>query len=210
MKQKMNSPQICSIDALLQKELIIPSYQRPYKWTDKNIIDLIFDIQKSIEDNRKYSKFNYRVGTILLHKNGKNQFEIVDGQQRVLSFLLLKLYLEPTFTCSLLKIKFVNKTTQKNLHENFKTICEWFSSAAEDEKNNFNDALKNILEVVVITVDKISEAFQLFDSQNSRGKALYPHDLLKAYHLREIHDKYEVTPFCWTGLVNIVNCMHIH
>ena len=23
-------------------------------------------------------------------------------------------------------------------------------------------------------------------------------------------DKFEVTPFCWTGLVNIVNCMHIH
>ena len=20
----------------------------------------------------------------------------------------------------------------------------------------------------------------------------------------------EVTPFCWTGLVNIVNCMHVH
>lgn len=46
--------------------------------------------------------------------------------------------------------------------------------------------------MVVITVDKISEAFQLFDSQNTRGRALYPHDLLKAYHLREIHDKYEM------------------
>ena len=53
-------------------------------------------------------------------------------------------------------------------------------------------ALKEILEVVVITVNKISEAFQLFDSQNTRGRALYPHDLLNAYHLREIHDKYEM------------------
>lgn len=44
----------------------------------------------------------------------------------------------------------------------------------------------------MITVDKIDEAFQLFDSQNTRGRALYPHDLLKAYHLREIHDKYEM------------------
>lgn len=32
----------------------------------------------------------------------------------------------------------------------------------------------------------MSEAFQLFDSQNTRGKALDPHDLLKAYHLREM------------------------
>ena len=116
----------------------------------------------------------------------------MDGQQRVLSFLLLKLYLDPSFVCSLLNIEFANKVTQRNLHENFKTICEWFSSAAKDDRSNFNNALKNILEVVVVTVDKISEAFQLFDSQNSRGKALYPHDLLKAYHLREIHDKYEM------------------
>ena len=26
----------------------------------------------------------------------------------------------------------------------------------------------------------------MFDSQNSRGKPLYPHDLLKAFHLREM------------------------
>lgn len=44
----------------------------------------------------------------------------------------------------------------------------------------------------MITVNRIDEAFQLFDSQNTRGRALYPHDLLKAYHLREIHDKYEM------------------
>lgn len=40
--------------------------------------------------------------------------------------------------------------------------------------------------MIVITVDEESEAFQLFDSQNSRGKALYTHDLLKAYHLRKM------------------------
>ena len=34
----------------------------------------------------------------------------------------------------------------------------------------------------------VSEAFQFFDSQNARGKALYPHDLLKAYHLREMNN----------------------
>ena len=46
--------------------------------------------------------------------------------------------------------------------------------------------MKDILEVVIIYVDKESEAFQLFDSQNTRGRALDPHDLLKAYHLREM------------------------
>ena len=32
---------------------------------------------------------------------------------------------------------------------------------------------------------RLAEAFQLFDSQNNRGKSLEPHDLLKAYHLRK-------------------------
>ena len=35
-------------------------------------------------------------------------------------------------------------------------------------------------------MSKLDEAFQLFDSSNNRGKALYPTDLLKAYHLREL------------------------
>lgn len=192
MNLKKNIPQIRSIDKLLEMSLIIPDYQRPYKWTDKNITDLILDTQKSIEESRKYTDFKYRIGTVILHKNKNNEYEIVDGQQRILSFLLLKLYLQSNFKCYLLKIKFSNKVTLKNLHDNYTTIREWFSSVDDEGKKKFNHALKNILEVVVITVNKIDEAFQLFDSQNTRGRALYPHDLLKAYHLREIHDKYEM------------------
>ena len=189
----MNSkPHIWSIDKLLGNNLIIPDYQRPYKWTGKNITELILDIQKSIEESQKYANFKYRIGTVILHIIKNNEYEIVDGQQRILSFILLKLYLDPKFTCNLLKTKFLNKVTQKNLHDNYTTIREWFSSIDDTEKAIFNDALKSILEVVVITVGKIDEAFQLFDSQNTRGRALYPHDLLKAYHLREIHDKYEM------------------
>lgn len=45
--------------------------------------------------------------------------------------------------------------------------------------------------MVTVTLIDISEAFQFFDSQNSRGRDLEPHDLLKAYHLREFvpHDE---------------------
>lgn len=42
--------------------------------------------------------------------------------------------------------------------------------------------------MVLIKLNEISEAFQFFDSQNARGKELEPHDLLKAYHLREMND----------------------
>ena len=119
-------------------------------------------------------------------------FDIVDGQQRIISLVLLKQYLDPDFTCSILKKDFANKITQTNIHNNYLFIWEWFSLKSEDSKSKFINALNDILEAVVVSVNKVSEAFQLFDSQNTRGRALYPHDLLKAYHLREIHDKYEM------------------
>ena len=75
-----SNPRILSIDKLLGMNLIIPDYQRPYKWTAKNITELILDIQKSIEESRKYAEFKYRVGTVILYKNEKNEYEIVDGQ----------------------------------------------------------------------------------------------------------------------------------
>lgn len=63
MRLKNNIPQIWSIDKLLKANLVIPNYQRPYKWTDKNIVELLLDIQKSMEESRKYANFKYRIGT---------------------------------------------------------------------------------------------------------------------------------------------------
>lgn len=191
----MSEARILSVEELLKLNLVIPSYQRPYKWTEKNIRELILDIQKGIEDANKYPNFKYRVGTVILHANteeGKLTYDIVDGQQRILSFLLLKLCLSPNFTCSLLSAKFSDKVTLGNLHSNSDRIREWCSSVDVGVKEAFDKALSEVLEVVVLTVNERSEAFQLFDSQNTRGRELYPHDLLKAYHLREIHDKYDM------------------
>ena len=190
-RKDRDKPKIWSVDDLLAQKIVIPSYQRPYKWTEKNITELILDIQKSIEDGKKYSNFKYRVGTVILYReSGTELYEVVDGQQRLLSFLLLKLCLDPNFKCELLSTKFSDKVTKQNLHDNAQYIREWFSSVDDATKAAFNKALGDTLEIVVLTVNELSEAFQLFDSQNTRGRELYPHDLLKAYHLREIHDKY--------------------
>lgn len=189
----MSEARILSVEELLKLNLVIPSYQRPYKWTEKNIRELILDIQKGIEDAKKYPNFKYRVGTVILYQeNDTKPYEIVDGQQRILSFLLLKLCLSPNFTCSLLSATFSDKVTLGNLHSNSDRIREWCSSVDDGVKEAFDKALSEVLEVVVLTVGELSEAFQLFDSQNTRGRELYPHDLLKAYHLREIYDKYDM------------------
>ncbi len=175
-----------NIKKLLEMNLDIPTYQRPYKWDRRNMADLLNDIGTALGDAV------YRIGTIILHKNA-DKLDIVDGQQRIISLVLLARYLEPSFDCSILKKGFTNKVSQANIQDNYRFITEWFSLKKDDEKEKYRDALENVLEVVVITVDKVTEAFQLFDSQNTRGKELDPHDLLKAYHLREMkNEPYEM------------------
>lgn len=179
--------EIKSINELLKMDLNIPDYQRPYKWTIRNIEDLLSDITNAISDAERYrSGFKYRIGTIIVHINEDGGYDIVDGQQRIISLAMLKLFLEPEYVCSILDKEFSNKVTQSNIHDNYTFIREWFSLKSEDVRKAFIQAFEEILEVVVISVENVSEAFQLFDSQNARGKALDPHDLLKAYHLREM------------------------
>ena len=179
--------EIKSIDELLDMNLDIPNYQRPYKWSIQNIQDLLNDITNAITDSEKYrNNFKYRIGTIILHKSYYNCFDIVDGQQRIISLVLIKQCVCPKFSCSILEKDFSNKITQSNIHKNYSFIREWFSLKNDETKNSIIRAFESVLQVVIVCVNKVTEAFQLFDSQNTRGKALDPHDLLKAYHLREM------------------------
>lgn len=181
--QTGNFAEVISITELLKKKLNIPNYQRPYKWGVQNIEELLKDINVAIEDYDKYGgQFKYRIGTIILHKKSDGNFDIIDGQQRIISLLLIYLCLKPEENFSISDHQFTNKITQANIHENYMFIARWLKG----DKDNFIKAFDDILEVVVLNVKKESEAFQLFDSQNARGKALDPHDLLKAYHLREM------------------------
>lgn len=200
MTGTLDQPQIVSIKDLLEENLNIPNYQRPYKWGVRNIQTLLNDIEEAIAEAGKYSQdeYKYRIGTIILHKDkdkdkeGKDIFNIVDGQQRTISFVLICKYLGlkgrrgTNLGDSILNVNFVHQESRNNIFNNYKFIEEWFGQKGDSVKDAFEKAMTDTLEVVTICVSDISEAFQLFDSQNSRGKALDPHHLLKAYHLREM------------------------
>jgi uncharacterized protein with ParB-like and HNH nuclease domain len=174
-------------DLISTNNLAIPDYQRPYKWDSKNVEELLTDISRAIDESQKHKDgFKYRIGTILIHKAQDGKLYIVDGQQRIISTVLICLCLNPSFHSDFTDLSFSDDISKRNIHDNYMFIRQWFTLKGDDEQARFLDALKDVIEVIVITVEEESEAFQLFDSQNSRGKALYPHDLLKAYHLREM------------------------
>lgn len=192
MSCNQNRIDIISVSECLQLNFSIPEYQRPYKWSVQSIDDMLWDINNSVQQSFSYSNYKYRIGTIILHKTD-DVLNVVDGQQRLISLTLISKYLDHDYDNAILRNTFYDKITQKHIHDNYIHIKEWFSLRDKDIKESFKKAFLDILELVVIQVGRESEAFQLFDSQNTRGRALDPHDLLKAFHLREMqNDKYEM------------------
>lgn len=181
--------------------LAIPEYQRPYKWTARNAIQLLDDILEARNSNKEV----YRVGTLILHRE-KNQelYNIVDGQQRIITFslLLLSLYEMVDNSKEKRKIDFLNQQvfnntySRHNIPNNLNAFRRRLHKSTDGDNNvehiidmkRLRNFIEQQCELIVVITDDVSEAFQFFDSQNARGKALYPHDLLKAYHLREMSD----------------------
>lgn len=159
--------------------LSIPDYQRPYTWKAKNVVQLLDDIMK-------FSIYpEYRIGTIILHNNGKT-LDIVDGQQRIITSLLIARYLDEEKKNNIISIKIPeHHRTIENVINNDKTIKDYLEL---NEKNLeiIKDYFLTNCTMQVMILENLDEAFQLFDSSNNRGKALYPTDLLKAFHLREL------------------------
>lgn len=70
-----------------EKALVVPAYQRPFCWTDKQIEVLVQDL---ITHYARYSKdktCRYSLGTVVCHQ--REALEVLDGQQRLTSIDIL-------------------------------------------------------------------------------------------------------------------------
>ena len=170
-------------ELLKEGDLRIPSYQRPYKWNRKHIRNLFYDLRDAM------GKKEYQIGSVILHEN--DGYDIVDGQQRLISISLFLHLLDNLENYKgakqLLSAAVFGELSCYHASENYN---EWENLTQLVGENQAKDICNFLLEncsVSVITMPqkRLSEAFQLFDSQNNRGKSLEPHDLLKAYHLRK-------------------------
>lgn len=65
---------------------VIPEYQRSYSWTISQCDKLWQDIESFIESN---GDDNYFFGTVIVDCSNRNEFSLIDGQQRTTTFLLL-------------------------------------------------------------------------------------------------------------------------
>lgn len=199
MKNRVE-PKIISVkDLLMMNQLEIPYYQRPYKWSLHNVSQLLDDI---LFHNEKSA---YRLGTIVFHQDRNAEdakdsaLQIVDGQQRTITLILIHLALINNENQQLSReleenkyelpesgliesLSFHNDISRRNIRENYNEIKRRLVDFDQATVSFFYEHC----ELVSIVLSDVSEAFQFFDSQNARGRDLVPHDLLKAFHLREM------------------------
>lgn len=186
----------------------IPIYQRPYSWEEKNIKDFlesIFDAFKEV--NEEKCKANVKpvfFGTIQLDRNkDDNTLDIVDGQQRLTTFLMFldllqrneihpKEYIDCSKVIKSEKLKEVLKddnikNTSSKYYENRKLLkkeVEHFEKEFK-EKNEFytelkNFVLDNVYFVQLITEEMdLSEVVSVFNTINTTGLDLNATDIFK-------------------------------
>ncbi|GAA6828537.1 DUF262 domain-containing protein [Helicobacter pylori] len=96
----------------------IPTYQRPYQWTEENCEKLLDDLLSSYEC---YKESDYFCGSLVLIAIGKDSetnaetYDVVDGQQRLSTFILLAKVLATLYNNEVLNNKISRDFLEKSL-----------------------------------------------------------------------------------------------
>lgn len=153
---KLNVDQKNIKDLLTDKyaNFLIPDYQRPYAWGEDECLTLWDDIFTFAFPDNNVGAFNkndeYFLGAIVTYKNSNDQSEVIDGQQRLTTImLLLRAFYD--------KFELMKDTASQDMRKHIST-CIWMTDefgnadmanlkidsevATDDEKEEFLSILK--------------------------------------------------------------------
>ncbi|MBJ7353971.1 MAG: DUF262 domain-containing protein [Thermoleophilaceae bacterium] len=187
-----------TVGELLDEALYIPAYQRPYRWEPSTAARLLDDIREAYKgpDAERASRqpgqlSSYVLGAVILHWDEEEQrLNVVDGQQRLLTLTVLLDLLEKAHQGGDLGAAAV---PGEDTNAPIVVARQRLAGRVRlmQEPGEIAAFIRARCELIRVETSDPDEAFRVFDSQNYRGKALLPHDLLKAYHLREMHSETE-------------------
>ncbi len=140
----------CQLKGILATEFEayyqIPIYQRPYQWTEENCEKLLDDLFSSYE---YYKESDYFCGSLVLIAIGTDSatnaktYDVVDGQQRLSTFILLAKVLATLYNNEVLNNKtskdFLEKSLGDTDGEKRKRLT--FNTIGLNAKDDFQDAL---------------------------------------------------------------------
>ena len=114
VKNEQRESSLSNLKELLSYRFVIPLFQRPYSWDEDHFKDLL----ETIEENRNKDNREAFFGSIIVAlkkdkgsgRPGKQKYFLIDGQQRITSFLLL--------------LKFISNKLKSHIEEKDKDIKE--------------------------------------------------------------------------------------
>lgn len=109
-----------SIGSAFKDLYVVPDYQREYVWEEEQVEQLLMDLLDAYSSDNKKAYF---LGTIVTFNSG-NQYELIDGQQRLTTFFIL--------LCAIKKIY------QKNAEQTSVIESLIYSPTMNDEGDTIN------------------------------------------------------------------------
>lgn len=204
-----NTLKLKSIFELLNEEFYIPSYQRGYRWTEKQVSALLTDIWDFRNSNPKTDEFYCLQPVVVAKEKGiaSTPWELIDGQQRlttiyiILSYFnrrLMEEYKKPIFS-----LEYETRENSKDfladirkelkddnvdfyfIYEAYETIKNWFADKT-NFINNFESILLNNTKVIWYEVDDEStNSIDIFTRINDGKIPLTNAELVKALFLQK-------------------------
>lgn len=176
----MDKLELIPVEKLLEKDFFIPSYQRGYRWKERQVIDLLDDILEfqNKGKQRDDGEFYCLQPLVVTGKevNGEIKWEVIDGQQRLTTLYLILTYLntllkeehgiEKLYTIEyetrpeswsfLEKIQSnseINKENPDYYHITlaYKTIVDWFSDKIKNKDSKRRFSKRQYLENLILT-----------------------------------------------------------
>ena len=188
----------CSINQIYregQETIIykIPVYQRNYAWEEDEITALVKDVYDS---SKKDKSAPYYIGTLVTYKCGDNEFEVIDGQQRLTTiYLMLKaLDVEDVRNKLTYSARKISADTIRNLPDFGDELDQGIKNGfvyakkaihaivgeSECELKAFRDYFLDQVHIIRYRVPKDVDLNHYFEVMNSRGEQLEKHEIVKS------------------------------
>lgn len=185
------------IKQLENKDFLIPSYQRGYRWDNKEVKELLEDINDFML-TKKYNDF-YCLQPIVV-KEDKSKYRTIDGQQRLTTIFLIIKYLKDKdyfkieYETREKSFNFLNKIKDKDdssavnidfyyFLKAYKCIKDFFENNQNINKNEFYDTLVNNCKVLWYEISDNESEQDVFIRLNIGKIPLLEEENIKALFL---------------------------
>jgi hypothetical protein len=153
-------------------QLRIPEYQRPYRWGVEQLQRLTSDLGQFFRAAVQ-ARCEFYLGTIVLHQKA-GQLNIIDGQQRLTSLLLLAhcMGMDDLAGC----LKFSAPESQDQIQANLRWLKQQSCPAIDFAR----------VSVTLVVTQSEDDAYRFFETMNTGGVRLNGPQIIKAHHLRAV------------------------